>query len=231
MATSGAGVGRVTRPRVTAATAHKATTKSRRAAPATAVTKHPRPAPILGKHDLAITDLDVFKVSSPPTGYPSNMRTFYSPEDYVPEVLQTVISSVSKSVVVAMYGFDDDALAGMLDAALNNPAIYVQITLDSSQASGTHEKALLTKYFNGKIGNSIAIGKSEHGAIMHRKMVIVDGIWRISGSTNWSTSGETLQDNELTVIREAFVCSEARPVLDIEHDLCLKQMAAKRPGT
>ena len=230
MATSGAGVGRATRPRGTAATAHKATTKSRRAAPATAVTKHPRPAPILGKHDLAITDLDVFKVSSPPTGYPANMRTFYSPEDYVPEVLQTVISSVSKSVVVAMYGFDDDALAGMLSTALNNPAIYVQITLDSTQASGTHEKALLAKYFNGKIGNSIAIGKSEHGAIMHRKMVIVDGIWRISGSTNWSTSGETLQDNELTIIREAIVCSEARPVLDIEHDLCLKQMAAKRAG-
>lgn len=230
MAASGAGVERVTRSRGQAATAHKSTTKSRRVAPAPSVTKPARPAPILGRHDLAITDLDVFKVSSPPSGYPANMRTFYSPEDYVPEVLQTVISSVSKSVVVAMYGFDDDALAGMLQAALNNPGIYVQITLDASQASGTHEKALLAKYFNDKTGNSIAIGKSEHGAIMHRKMVIVDGLWRISGSTNWSTSGETLQDNELTVIREAFVCSEARPILDIEHDWCLKQMAAKRPS-
>ena len=61
---------------------------------------------------------------------------------------------------------------------------------------------------------------------MHRKMVIVDGLWRISGSTNWSTSGETLQDNELTIIRDAMVCSEARPILDIEHDSALKQMAA-----
>ena len=186
------------------------------------------PAALVGRHDLAVTDLDVFKVTSPPSGYPTNMRTFYSPEDYVPQVLQSVVSSVSKSIVVAMYGFDDDVLAAMLDTALQNPAIYVQITLDQSQASGAHEKDLLAKYANDMTGNSVAIGQSEKGAIMHRKMVIVDGLWRISGSTNWSTSGETLQDNELTVIRDAMVCAEARPILDIEHDSALKKMAAKR---
>jgi phosphatidylserine/phosphatidylglycerophosphate/cardiolipin synthase-like enzyme len=189
------------------------------------------PQPVLGRQDLAVTDLDIFKVSGPPNGYPSNMRTFYSPEDYVPQVLQSVVSSASKSIVVAMYGFDDDVLAAMLDSALKNSAIYVQITLDASQAAGAHEKDLLAKYANDMTGNSVAIGKSERGAIMHRKMVIVDGLWRISGSTNWSTSGETLQDNELTIIRDAWVCSEARPVLDIEHDAALKQMAANRPSS
>jgi phosphatidylserine/phosphatidylglycerophosphate/cardiolipin synthase-like enzyme len=186
------------------------------------------PAAILGRRDLAITDLDVFKVAGPPSGYPPNIRTFYSPEDYVPQVLQSVICSVSKSIVVAMFGFDDDVLAGMLDAALHNPAIYVQITLDRSQTAGTHEQALLAKYVNDVTGNSVAIANSEKRAIMHRKMVIVDGLWRLSGSTNWSTSGETLQDNELTVIRDAMVCAEARPILDIEHDAELKQMAARR---
>ena len=189
------------------------------------------PAAIIGRHDLAITDLDVFKVAGPPSGYPSNMRTFYSPEDHVPQVLQTVISSVSKSIVVAMHGFDDQILAGMLDAALKNPAIYVQITLDRSQAAGPHEKSVLAQYANDMTGNSVAIGNSEKGAIMHRKMVIVDGLWRLSGSTNWSTAGETLQDNELTIIRDAMVCAEARPVLDIEHDSALKQMAAQRATT
>jgi phosphatidylserine/phosphatidylglycerophosphate/cardiolipin synthase-like enzyme len=186
------------------------------------------PAAILGRHDLAIADLDVFKVTNPHSGYPTNMRTFYSPEDYVPQVLQSVVSSVSKSIVVAMYGYDDDVLAEMLDTALKNPAIYVQITLDASQAAGVHERDLLAKYSNEMTGNSVAIGHSERGAIMHRKMVIVDGLWRVSGSTNWSTSGETLQDNELTIIRDAMVCAEARPILDIEHDSGLKQMAAHR---
>jgi hypothetical protein len=186
------------------------------------------PAAIIGRHDLAMSDLDIFKVTAPSAGYPPNMRTFYSPEDFVPQVLQTVVSSVSQSIVVAMYGYDDDALAAILDDALKNPSIYVQITLDRSQAAGAHEKGLLAKYANDMTGNSVAIGDSEKGAIMHRKMVIVDGMWRISGSTNWSTSGETLQDNELTVIRDAMVCAEARPILDIEHDTALKQMAANR---
>ena len=189
------------------------------------------PAPVLGNHNLQLTDLDIFKVTSPPTGYPANMRTFYSPEDYVPQVLQSVISSVSKSVVVAMFAYDDDVLAAMLDTALKNPSIYVQITLDQSQAIGAHEKAILAKYANEMKGNSVAIGTSEKGAIMHRKMVIVDGLWRISGSTNWSTSGETQQDNELTVIRDALVCAEARPILDIEHDSALKKMAAGPTGS
>ena len=184
------------------------------------------PAAILGRHDLAIADLDIFKVTAPPVGYPANMRTFYSPEDYVPQVLQSVISGAARSIVVAMFGYDDDVLAAMLDTALKNPAIYVQITLDKSQAAGVHEKDLLAKYANEMTGNSVAIGNSERGAIMHRKMVIVDGLWRISGSTNWSASGETLQDNELTIIRDAVVCAEARPILDIEHDSALKQMAA-----
>lgn len=186
------------------------------------------PPAILGHPALAITDLDIFKVAGPPNGYPGNIRTFYSPEDHVPQVLQSVISSVSRSIVVAMYGYDDDVLAAMLDTALKNPAIYVQITLDQSQAGGAHEKELLAKYSNDMTGNSVAIGHSEKGAIMHRKMVIVDGLWRISGSTNWSTSGETLQDNELTIIRDAIVCAEARAILDIEHDSGLKQMAARQ---
>jgi phosphatidylserine/phosphatidylglycerophosphate/cardiolipin synthase-like enzyme len=73
----------------------------------------------------------------------------------------------------------------------------------------------------------VAIGTSEHGAIMHRKMVIVDGLWRISGSTNWSTSGETLQDNEATNLLDATACTEARTVLDIEHNKMLAAMLKK----
>ena len=115
----------------------------------------------------------------------------------------------------------------MLDTYLLDPTVHVQITLDKSQAGGVHERAILEKFKNEMRGNSVAIGTSEKSAIMHRKMVIVDGLWRISGSTNWSTSGESLQDNELTVINSATACAEARPILDIEHNHALGQMAAR----
>jgi hypothetical protein len=179
----------------------------------------PRPAP------LQITDFDKFKVtpSNDPT-YPANMRTFYSPIDDVHGALKTVIGATTQSLVLSAYGYDDDELAEMIAHLIDNPAIYVQITLDKSQAGGVHERAILDKFKHEMTGNSVAIGTSERGAIIHRKMAIVDGLWRITGSTNWSISGETLQDNELTILQSAAACSEARHVLDISHDKALGDM-------
>lgn len=174
---------------------------------------------------LSITDLDQFMTVQPPSGSLEVLRSFYAPIDDVHGVLKAVISSAEHSIVVSMFGYDDDELAALLNTALLNPAMYVQITLDSSQASGAHEKAILEKYRHTMTGNSVAIGRSEKGAIVHRKMVLVDGLWWVGGSTNWSVSGETLQDNELTVIRDAMHCTKARTVLDIAHDHILAKMA------
>jgi phosphatidylserine/phosphatidylglycerophosphate/cardiolipin synthase-like enzyme len=182
---------------------------------------------------VQIADLDQYKLQpyTADAEYPAILRTFYSPIDDVHGALKALIGSCQRSLVVAMYGYDDDELAAMIDGLLKNSAIYVQITLDRSQAGGVHEKALLTKYAHEMTGNSVAIGSSERGAIMHRKMVIVDGVWRLTGSTNWSTSGETLQDNELTVTQSASACAEARAILDIEHDAALQQMQKRAAQT
>jgi hypothetical protein len=49
-----------------------------------------------------------------------------------------------------------------------------------------------------------------------------------SGSTNWSISGESEQDNQVTLSRNAVIASELRAVLDLNHDWMLKQMAEAR---
>lgn len=177
---------------------------------------------------MQISDLDQFKTTPVDPAYPPFVRTFYSPQDNVHEVLKAVVGEAKSSLVVAMFGYDDDELAAIIAAKIDNPSIYCQVTLDKSQSGGVHEKALLTKFKAEMDSNSVAIGTSEHSAIMHRKMVIVDGVWRISGSTNWSTSGESLQDNELTVVNSAVVCAEARHILDLEHTKAMTQMLAAR---
>jgi phosphatidylserine/phosphatidylglycerophosphate/cardiolipin synthase-like enzyme len=161
-------------------------------------------------------------------GYPGDVRTFYSPVDDVHGVLTSLLASTQKSIVLNMYGYDDDELNDIIMSKLKDEHIYVQMSLDKSQAAGVHERELLAKWSNDLIGNSIAIGESTKGAISHMKIVIVDGVYTVRGSTNWSLAGEQKQDNELTVHNNAVIAAETRAELDRNHDAMLKQMAAAR---
>jgi phosphatidylserine/phosphatidylglycerophosphate/cardiolipin synthase-like enzyme len=162
-----------------------------------------------------------------PHGYSSEYLTFYAPRDPgVHDVLLWALLQAKSSVAINMYGFDDKQLAAVLRHHTADPQLIVTLTLDSSQAAGVAEAPLLTLLRNDLPGNSIAIGRSERGKISHDKLMVVDGLYLVTGSTNWSFGGETQQDNQLTLTRDPVACAEARAVIDLDHDIMLKQMAA-----
>ena len=162
-------------------------------------------------------------------GYPDDQRTFFAPRDNVHGLLVTLLDAAQHSIVVNMFGYDDDELNKIIQAKLADEQVYVQMSLDRSQASGVHEKQILASWSNNSFGNSIAIGTSSvHNAISHLKIVIVDGVYTVKGSTNWSLSGEQQQDNELSLSRNAVIAAETRAILDLNHDFMLKQMAGTK---
>lgn len=178
---------------------------------------------------MALTDLSALAVHRKrgpwPPRWPADTYTFWAPEDDLHGALADIIRSATHSLVVAMFGFADDELAAALHEKLDDERCYVSLTLDSTQAAGVHEKAILAKA--AFPSNSVAIGQSEKHRIMHLKCVLVDGTDRVTGSTNWSTAGESLQDNELTIVRDPVLAADARAKIDLIHETMLTAAAAK----
>ena len=107
-------------------------------------------------------------------GYPDDQRTFFAPRDNVHGLLVALLDSAQHSIVVNMFGYDDDELNKIIQGKLADEKIYVQMSLDRSQSTGAHEKQILASWANDAFGNSIAIGTSSvHNAISHLKIVIV----------------------------------------------------------
>ncbi len=165
-------------------------------------------------------------------GLPPDERTLFSPYDGpgIHRLIVDVLQSAQQSIVLNMYGYDDDEADAAIRAKAAQANIYVQMSLDRSQAGGVHEKELLKSWNAEAFGTSIAIGTSSRHAISHLKVLIVDGVYTITGSTNWSLSGEEQQDNQLTISRNAAFAAQVRAVLDRNHAFMLAQMAGQPPA-
>jgi len=122
-----------------------------------------------------------------------DFHLFYVGRDDVHDILKHVLSRVSVSLYLNMFGFDDDELNDILMSLVTDPSVLLVITLDKSQAGGPHEKRLLDADLakNAKKFNTyFVIGESATHQISHTKGFVADGKVGGEGSTNWSNSGE-----------------------------------------
>jgi len=109
-----------------------------------------------------------------------------------------LINKAKKTIRVSMYAFTDEIIAGALIQARCRK-VDVQVILDESQAKGQYEIPVITELKNA--GVPLKIGNSPDGqALLHMKMLTVDGIYTLSGSWNFSHSASK-QFNNLDIIR------------------------------
>ena len=118
---------------------------------------------------------------------------FYIGRDDVHDILKHVLSRVTISLYLNMFGYDDDELNNILMAKALDPTITMLITLDKSQSGGKHEAALLQAdkdHELAQFNTHFVIGESLTHQISHTKGFVADGKIAGEGSTNWSTAGE-----------------------------------------
>ena len=122
-----------------------------------------------------------------------DFHLFYVGRDDVHDILKYVLSRVTVSLYLNMYGYDDDELNQILWAKAIDPSITMLITLDKSQSTSRHEQALLNSDIASNptaYNTHFVVGTSATGQISHTKGFVADGKVAAEGSTNWSTSGE-----------------------------------------
>src|SRR5215831_6434491 len=122
-----------------------------------------------------------------------DFHLFYVGRDDVHDILKHVLSRVTVSLYLNMFGYDDDELNDILMQKALDPKIIMLITLDQSQAGGKHEKALLDSDVakNPNAFNThFVVGQSATHQISHTKGFVADGKVGGEGSTNWSATRE-----------------------------------------
>jgi hypothetical protein len=122
-----------------------------------------------------------------------DFHLFYVGRDDVHDILKHVLSRVTISLYLNMFGFDDDELNDILMEKAKDPHVLMMVTLDKSQAGGAHEKKLLDSDIAkdpAAFNTYFVIGQSATHQISHTKGFVCDGKVGGEGSTNWSASGE-----------------------------------------
>ena len=185
-----------------------------------------------------------------------DFHLFYVGRDDVHSILKHVLSRVSVSLYLNMFGFDDDELNSILMTIAHDATITMLVTLDKSQAGGKHEKALLdadrksnlalfnTHFVTKTHVQEFAIGQSATHQISHTKGFVADGRVAGEGSTNWSDSGEgtfvvqgspggagfKAQNNTQSIITDPDTISRFSAELVAEHMVAAKQASAVKAG-
>jgi len=163
-----------------------------------------------------------------------DVHVFYAGRDDVHSVLKHLLSRVTTSIYLNMFGYDDNELNDILMAKVLDPNITMLVTLDKSQAGGVHEKALLDADRASNLAafnTHFVTGQSATHQISHTKGAVLDGKIAFEGSTNWSVSGEGTfvipgqaggngyksQNNTLCVITDEDTCARFSAELVAEH--------------
>ena len=163
-----------------------------------------------------------------------DFHLFYVGRDDVHDILKYVLSRVSVSLYLNMFGYDDQELNDILMAKALDPHVTMMITLDQSQAGGQHEKALLDSdiaKYPTQYNTYFVVGQSATHQISHTKGFVADGKIAGEGSTNWSASGEgtfvvtgqaggagyKAQNNTQTIITDPDSISRFQAELIAEH--------------
>jgi phosphatidylserine/phosphatidylglycerophosphate/cardiolipin synthase-like enzyme len=117
----------------------------------------------------------------------------FSPKDECGKAILDKINIAKKSIELAIYNFTSRVLSQALIMAAKR-GVIVRVFLDGDSAEEHYSKA------NFLMRNGILVKLEKGEGLMHNKFCIIDDELVITGSYNWTTSADLINDENVILI-------------------------------
>ena len=135
----------------------------------------------------------------------SDAEIHYAPDENLEAIDVRLLDEARDRIDIAAYVLTDKPVVEAL-AAAGRRGVRVRVWQDAEQAERTGEADIARRLGDDRPG--LEIRYKPPGQLMHLKGYCLDGVTFRSGSANFSRSGETMQDNDLIVLRSADACAK-----------------------
>jgi len=126
----------------------------------------------------------------------SEIEVYFSPQDKSAKRIVSLINNASKYIYVPSFLITHKDIASALVNAKNS-GVDVKVILDANSSGTTNTKH---KYLRE---NGVLLKFENYAGKMHSKSMIIDDLYLIMGSMNFSNSGENKNDENMLVIKNA----------------------------
>lgn len=113
------------------------------------------------------------------------------------DALLDLISQAQYAIDVAIYSFTDDVLAEALIEA-HKRGVQVRVMMEATNVNSQGSEACRLVRAGIPVRNDLASG------LFHHKFLVIDGIWVVTGSYNWSAAANDKNYENVVILR----CSE-----------------------
>jgi phosphatidylserine/phosphatidylglycerophosphate/cardiolipin synthase-like enzyme len=137
---------------------------------------------------------------APPISDPLSAQVYFSPGGGAAEAVIAELGRARRSVLVLAFSFTSAPIAEALVKA-HRRGVKVEVVLDDSNRTGKYSAA----DFTARAGIPTFLD-SRH-AIMHSKVMVIDGIFVITGSFNFTKAAEERNAENLLVIKDKALAS------------------------
>lgn len=133
------------------------------------------------------------------------VESFFSPSDGTTAKIKATIDAAQQNLRLALYIFTENSLSQAVLAAKNRPGMYVAGDVEEVDATGSK--------FSYLVGQGVQLysHNTEPGLLHHKYAIVDEGTAydpRVeTGSHNWTSSAETVNDENTLIIHNATVAN------------------------